>query len=84
MEWKSRNSTLARRNFIVCRNKYKELLELKKKKWLEGKSQFINELVKQKNAENLWKYIRNVVQKKDCLPFVSADEWLEHFRGVYN
>jgi hypothetical protein len=42
MDWKNRNGTLARGNFIVCRKNYKELLKLKKKKWLERQSQFIN------------------------------------------
>jgi hypothetical protein len=49
---------------------YKELLEIVKKEWLGRQSQLINELVKQKNVKNLWKYIRYRVQKKDYLPFV--------------
>jgi hypothetical protein len=63
MDWNSSNDTLATGNLIICRNKYKELSDLKKKKLLERQSQLRYGLVKQKNVKNLWKYIRNTVQK---------------------
>jgi ATP-dependent exoDNAse (exonuclease V) alpha subunit len=56
----------------VCNNIYEELMEAKRKEWLDGGFTSINELgrIMLRIYENT---LRDVVMKEDCQPIMSAD-----------
>jgi hypothetical protein len=51
-------------------------LEKKKQIWQEKQAEFLNNLIKQKEVKKVWEAVKNILKKKDYLPTVSPENWL--------
>jgi hypothetical protein len=59
-------------------------LEKKGKSWRENQSEFLNNLIKQKEVHKIWEAVRNIVKKKDYLLTVTAENWIKHFSNLFS
>jgi hypothetical protein len=69
-----------------CQWKNKETkVTLKEYKYRDDKkSEFINDLIKQKDVKKIWEVVRNLVKKRDCnTANVSPDNWIKHFGDMF-
>jgi hypothetical protein len=56
----------------------------KEKSWQEKQSEFISNLIKQKEVKKIWEAVRNILKKKDYLPTVTPEKWIKHFSNLFS
>jgi ribosome biogenesis GTPase A len=57
----------------------------KKEEIMAGKeSEFLNNLIKQKEVKKIWEAVRNILNKKDYLPTVTPENWIKHFSNLFS
>jgi vacuolar-type H+-ATPase subunit H len=65
-EYKYRDDGEYRETYRECRKEYEKLLETKRKKWQDKKSELINDLITQTDVKRIWEAVRSIVKKRDC------------------
>jgi hypothetical protein len=83
VEYKVKDYDVSRFKYWKCRKEYYSILEKKKKSWQEKQSEFLNNLIKQKEVKKIWGAVRNILKKNYYLPTVTPENWIKHFSNLF-
>jgi hypothetical protein len=83
VEYKVKDDDVSRFKYCMCIKGYYNILE-KKEEIMAGKeSEFLNNLIKQKEVKKIWEAVRSILRKKDYLPAITPKNWFKHFSNLF-
>jgi hypothetical protein len=84
VEYKVKDDDVSRFKYWECRKEYYNILVKKKKSWQEKQSEFLNNLIKQKEVKKIWEAVRNILKKNYYLPTVTPEKWIKLFSDFFS
>jgi hypothetical protein len=83
VEYNVEDDDASRFKYWECRKESYNILEKRKKSWQEKQSEFLNNLIKQKEIKKIWEAVRNILKKNDYLHTVAPEKWIKHFSELF-